>query len=183
MAGIFGWTPPSWLLGGGVTGPKELLQAGPQQQAAAVKAQVPGVAQAVSVASFLGKLGESQTWVRIGEFTVGAILLTVGVNAFLKSGSGPAPAAKAAGGAKKAAKFGAAVFTDGGSAAAEKAASVAHAARVQRASQQAYHTSYARTAGAAQARAANPAVRQAGSAAKQGVKTAAKSIPNGGQYR
>lgn len=36
------------------------------------------------IVDFLGRLADPHTWVRVGEFTIGAILLAVGANAMLK---------------------------------------------------------------------------------------------------
>jgi hypothetical protein len=46
---------------------------------------IPGVS---SVVDFLKLLANRNTWIRVGEFTIGAILLAVGVNAMLKQGLG-----------------------------------------------------------------------------------------------
>ena len=52
------------------------------------------------VTSFLGKLSDPHTWLRVAEFAIGAILITVGLNAILKQSTGVDVAGSAATAAK-----------------------------------------------------------------------------------
>jgi hypothetical protein len=65
--------------------------------------KVPGVGGLFSgidaVGNFFNKLGEKSTWIRIGEFAIGALLLAVALNALVKHTTGISPAGTAAKGA------------------------------------------------------------------------------------
>lgn len=50
---------------------------------------VPGITNPFkSVTDFLNVLGKQETWIRVAEFAIGGLLLAIGINAMLRSGSG-----------------------------------------------------------------------------------------------